>query len=224
MVNKLKNNRGVTILMALLFLLLAIVISCIVITAVITAVKTLDQDRGQQQAYLNVSSAVELVKREIVGTRIRTVTTETFDSKGNSKNDWKADPPVVEEASESMRRIWEEIAPQMKHRGANQPPNPVESRAFFIESTVGDVTSQVKVTLVVSYVELDQAFTFQVVATLENMDERYPCRIRLTMSANASVSDDHANKGEDQSVQTITTTYIWTDENVVISKGTEGIA
>ncbi len=219
MLNKLKNKQGVTILMALLFLLLAIVISCIVITAAITAVKTVDGDRAQQQAYLNVSSAVELLKKEIVGTEIKTVTRETFDSYDTSK-EWEADDPTVVKAADSVKGILEEIAPYMNPQNATTPSagmreeNAVE---FFIESTVGSVTSQVKVTMVVSYVE--EEGTFQLIAKLSNMDEKYSCEMLLTMRANSSVSTGQTADGNNQKVVITTTTYTWTTANVVVSKG-----
>ncbi len=65
MINKLKNKQGVTMLMALLFLFLAIMVSAVVLAAAVTAAEVKHDDRAQQQAYLNVTSAAKLLETEL---------------------------------------------------------------------------------------------------------------------------------------------------------------
>lgn len=62
---KLKNERGESILMALL-LLLASVISALILTAATNAAHHLRNDRKAQQNYLTVSSAAELIRDSIL--------------------------------------------------------------------------------------------------------------------------------------------------------------
>ena len=63
---KLKNERGESILMALLLLLLASVISALILTAATNAAHHLCNDRKAQQNYLTVSSAAELIRDSIL--------------------------------------------------------------------------------------------------------------------------------------------------------------
>ena len=63
---KLKNERGESILMALLLLLLASVISALILTAATNAAHHLRNDRKAQQNYLTVSPAAELLRDSIL--------------------------------------------------------------------------------------------------------------------------------------------------------------
>ncbi len=64
---KLKNSTGASILMALLLLLVAVMVSAVILAAAISASKTIRSDREQQQTYLTVSSAAELLRDSVVG-------------------------------------------------------------------------------------------------------------------------------------------------------------
>ena len=83
---KLKNERGESILMALLLLLLASVISALILTAATNAAHHLRNDRKAPQNYLTVSSAAELIRDSILQesyTRVwEKVTTYTKDDAG----------------------------------------------------------------------------------------------------------------------------------------------
>lgn len=57
MMNKLRDRRGASLLMALLLLLLATMVSVVILTAVSSAARHLSRDREAQQNYLTVSSA-----------------------------------------------------------------------------------------------------------------------------------------------------------------------
>ncbi len=52
-------------IMAMLLILIATMVSCVVLTAASTSAKHLRNDRENQQAYLTVSSAAELVRDEL---------------------------------------------------------------------------------------------------------------------------------------------------------------
>ena len=62
---KLKNEQGVTILMALLLVLTAAVVSAVILSAALSAARRVNSDRTAQQNYLAVSSAAELVRDSI---------------------------------------------------------------------------------------------------------------------------------------------------------------
>lgn len=67
MMNKLRDRRGASLLMALLLLLLATMVSVVILTAVSSAARHLSRDREAQQNYLTVSSAAELIRDSITG-------------------------------------------------------------------------------------------------------------------------------------------------------------
>ena len=76
--NKLKQGRGATILMAILLVLIASIIAAVILSAALSAYHTLRRDRENQQNYLAVSSAAELLRDAILGDEYtRTVITQT---------------------------------------------------------------------------------------------------------------------------------------------------
>lgn len=76
---KLKNEQGVTILMALLLVLTAAVVSAVILSAALSAARRVNGDRTAQQNYLAVSSAAELVRDSIDQMRYTETTTTTYE-------------------------------------------------------------------------------------------------------------------------------------------------
>ena len=62
---KLKNNNGVSFLIAMLLFLVASVVSIVIVTAALSAVKRVHDDFKDQQEYLCVSSAANLIKETL---------------------------------------------------------------------------------------------------------------------------------------------------------------
>ena len=75
---KLKNEQGVTILMALLLVLTAAVVSAVILSAALSAARRVNGDRAAQQNYLAVSSAAELVRDSIDQMQYTKTTTTTY--------------------------------------------------------------------------------------------------------------------------------------------------
>lgn len=76
---KLKNEQGVTILMALLLVLTAAVVSAVILSAALSAARRVNGDRTAQQNYLAVSSAAELVRDSVDQMRYTETTTTTYE-------------------------------------------------------------------------------------------------------------------------------------------------
>lgn len=72
---KLRGRRGASLLYALLLLLLASMVSVSILTAATTAVRRLNDDRDEEQEYLSLSSAAQLVAKDIENSSV--VITET---------------------------------------------------------------------------------------------------------------------------------------------------
>ena len=62
---KLHSNSGASMIMALLLLLVGIVTSAVIISAAMNAALSIKEEKGQEQAYLTVSSAAELIRDEL---------------------------------------------------------------------------------------------------------------------------------------------------------------
>ena len=62
---KLHSQSGASMLMALLLMLVALMVSAVIIAAAVSAATTIREERAQEQAYLTVSSAAELLRDEI---------------------------------------------------------------------------------------------------------------------------------------------------------------
>ncbi|NCB42297.1 MAG: hypothetical protein EOM59_06720 [Clostridia bacterium] len=65
---KLKSKNGATLVMALIYLLLCVTLGSIILSSGSTAMGQIFHLRDQEQSYLNVRSAAELIKSEMQGT------------------------------------------------------------------------------------------------------------------------------------------------------------
>lgn len=65
---KLKSNRGATLVMGLVYMILCIIIGSIILSSGSTAMGQVFHLRDEEQSYLNVLSAAELIKAEMQGT------------------------------------------------------------------------------------------------------------------------------------------------------------
>lgn len=61
--NKLASERGVSMLVALLFFLVAFMVTVVILDASVTTVKRLSDERDQEQNYLTVTSAARLIRQ-----------------------------------------------------------------------------------------------------------------------------------------------------------------
>ena len=64
---KLHSNAGASMMMALLLMLVALLVSAVILSAAVSSAATVRADRTQQQTYLTVSSAAELLRDKITG-------------------------------------------------------------------------------------------------------------------------------------------------------------
>lgn len=62
---KLHSRSGASMMMALLLMLVALMVSAVIIAAAVSSASSVRADREEQQAYLTVSSAAELIRDEL---------------------------------------------------------------------------------------------------------------------------------------------------------------
>ena len=96
---KLNSTQGTSMLIALLFFLVAMMVGAVVLTAASTNAGRVTRNRQEQQNYLAVASAVELVKEDTVGLPggsfsdgykeivVETYYPATYDAEGNKISD-----------------------------------------------------------------------------------------------------------------------------------------
>lgn len=103
---KLKNEQGVTILMALLLVLTAAVVSAVILSAALSAARRVNGDRTAQQNYLAVSSAAELVRDSIDQMQYTVTTTTTYEWDEESEGYVQAGSSSTEELPTGLMRAW----------------------------------------------------------------------------------------------------------------------
>lgn len=103
---KLKNEQGVTILMALLLVLTAAVVSTVILSAALSAARRVNGDRTAQQNYLAVSSAAELVRDSIDKMQYTKTTNTTYKWDEKSDGYVQAGSSSTEELPTGLMRAW----------------------------------------------------------------------------------------------------------------------
>ena len=74
---KIQSNSGASLVMALLLILVGVMVSAVIIAAAVSSVQAQNQSRDEQQLYLEVSSAAELVRDELEGGSCDCTSTKT---------------------------------------------------------------------------------------------------------------------------------------------------
>lgn len=103
---KLKNEQGVTILMALLLVLTAAVVSAVILSAALSAARRVNGDRTAQQNYLAVSSAAELVRDSIDQMQYTKTTITTYEWDEESEGYVQAGSSSTEKLPTGLMRAW----------------------------------------------------------------------------------------------------------------------
>lgn len=89
--HKLREERGATLLMSMVFVLVAVMVSAVIISAALTASHRIHDDYSYEQSYQTVTSAASVMKNAIEGSTVKhskiknistTVTTESWTATG----------------------------------------------------------------------------------------------------------------------------------------------
>lgn len=200
---KITEQRGASILMALLLVLLASVVSAVILTAAVSAAKQLRTDRQAQQNYLTVSSAAELVRESIRADRYEqeVVTVVTEGKRGES-------PKTTSETKETLPSGL--LGPWLA-RGIKSGGYCAET-TLFLQLEGSEKLEKVKLAFSMS------SYKVTVVLSLADASGATDdCRMTLTLDgmSNTSVSTVSGEGGVSQT--TTTTTVNW--PNASITKG-----
>lgn len=198
---KLKNDGGVTLVLALVFFLICAVIGSVVLAAATSASGRMAGLVQQQQSYYTVSSAAEYFRDETLS---RTVTLNQSAVRENADStdteDLKFGDPEIRVSSDAERKqvVNAAVGGVLDSGSYDQ-----ELNVHVGDSSFSDV--HVRFTM-------DSNYNIRAVFTLRNQNEKYPSRMTLTARAVENVK--YSN---DQKKVTRTTTISW--EKGVITKG-----
>lgn len=184
---KLHSSSGASILMALLLLLVALMVSLVILSAAISAVKAVRSDREQQQLYLTVSSAAELIRDSIAGgsAGYQTETVNHFSDPGR-KNPLKAmdQEPTVKEASGKLSSIFNEANGQLHSLSDRY----AKSFLLHVDGDVySDVTAEIRMRKSdAAATQTGQLYTMTIVLTAERNGRK--CQMLLTANGTQTLS------------------------------------
>ena len=180
---KLHDQRGVSMLMALLLMLVALMVSAVVVAGASSAVSALRTDQKQEQAALTVTSAAELIRNSFLASDMKYVsTTVSYEFYYN---------PNQNTSSTTTQTIPAELAFSDFANyaiGRLRDGQPVLNRVYTFhleDDRVSDVTA----TFSMTYDTLDSGETSYVLtAALESTDPDAPYRMTLVMPSVSSAA------------------------------------
>lgn len=209
---KLKSNRGASILMALLIFLLAAVVSGIILTAATSAMHHLRNDRTAQQNYLTVSSAAELIREEILQDSYARILSKEYtrDALGNETMTVSAE----EEKHEGLLAPWLNAGID----GSNTARDTVSVKGVTdtllvdIPVGAGENLQTVQAKFTMDPTAESTATKIVVELSLKPDGEREAaedCRMTLTINGSKTDTRSSITADENKRVETVTTKISW---------------
>lgn len=212
---KLKNEQGVTILMALLLVLTAAVVSAVILSAALSAARRVNGDRTAQQNYLAVSSAAELVRDSIRTQKyekyVKTVTTVVKDTAtGEERTEVKVE--TDEHCPTGLMGAW-------LTDGAQNDGCADTITIKLQDETLPSVKAKFSMT---GRREGNQGYDIRIAFSLADAGDANDCRMTLRLSGSVSESTDvYANTAGWSRIDKLTITW---GNLTKITKGAEGNA
>lgn len=207
---RLRSERGATILMALLLVLVAVMVSALILSSAVNAVRRVKSDRDAQQDYLTVSSAAELIRdsilhREYVKTEVRIV-------EGVNKTDQSSDETKV---PAGLMGEW--LTAGARSGGCTDT----------ISLTVSGNEEAAALKTVYVRFTMDGSYNIKAELSLNNAADGAAddCRMTLTFDGEKTTTTVEGEKNGDGASYTETekTTITWTNPRIVkVVKGTGG--
>lgn len=224
---KLNCRRGASMLMALLLFLIAAMVSAVIITAAVSARSRVASDRAQQQTYLTVSSAAELLRDSIEGGsgdfRTRKVTLYRDESKQHLV---RVVSDTQEEAAGDFAFLLNDAIRQLL-----ATPDLVYRRAFTVragQSAAEPVYEDVACELALSCrQESDDTTAYTLTVWLNGGTSEHPCRMRLTMDGTQTYSSLMTSYWEwegwsrkEYFQEVLTSSFVWSGAALTREDGT----
>ena len=208
---KLHDQRGVSMLMALLLMLVALMVSAVVVAGASSAVSALRTDQKQEQAALTVTSAAELIRNSFLASDMKYVSTTVsyefyYNPNQNTSTTTQTIPAELAFSDFANYAI-----------GRLRDGQPVLNRVYTLhleDDRVSDVTA----TFSMAYDTLDSGETSYVLtAALESTDPDAPYRMTLVMPSTVTTSTS-VNDQRFYKMTTTVETISWTDGGTIHRK------
>lgn len=221
---KLNCRRGASMLMALLLFLIAAMVSAVIITAAVSARSRVASDCAQQQTYLTVSSAAELLRDSIEGGsgdfRTRKVTLYSDRYKQNPVRDVSDDKT---DATGDFAFLMNNAIRQLL-----QTPALVYQRSFTIRAKQAGVYEDVSCELYLSCeIESETTRAYTLTVWLTGGTSAHPCRMRLTMDGTQTYSSLMTSYWEwegwsrkEYFQEVLTSSFVWSGAALTREDGT----
>lgn len=208
---KLQDRRGASMLMALLLFLVAAMVSAVIIAAAVSARSRVASDRAQQQTYLTVSSAAELLRGSIESGsgdfQTREVTLYYDRSKqhiyrpvSNTRTDTTGDFAFL--MNNAIKQLLD-------------TPDLVYRRAFTIKARQAEVYEDVSCELTLSCrSESEDTTAYALTVWFTGGTSEHPCRMRLTMNGTqtySSLMTSYYEGNQEYFQEVVTSSFIWSD-------------
>ena len=202
---KLNSQRGTSMLMALLLMLVGIMVSAVIISAATSAAVNKRSEKEQQQAYLAVSSAAELVRddfQSLTG-RYKDVTTTVTNADGTTttKNN-------TIKATCAVGDMINDIGAWFIGKNTTSPYAKTYTKTYtFSVDGYEDVSAEILVS--VDTGSDGSSKVYNLTATFTNgVGSEHPCRMVLTMEGKLAEERTSGDAGSG-STQVVTQTLEW---------------
>lgn len=174
---KLNSKRGVTVIFGLVFFLFCAIVGGIVLSSAYSSAGRMSHMRDEQQAYLTVSSAAQLVRDELEGMSftavyVKTTVSDDVDGSNLETETWDVPLPAVAPADNSMSAL--------VLRFAQNKFNP----GVFPFSDSGEFTIEAEGLAAVNAVlKMDDDYKLTVEFSLDESGEQYKMKLELSALA-----------------------------------------
>ena len=209
---KIQSNSGASLVMALLLILVGVMVSAVIIAAAVSSVQAQNQSRDEQQLYLEVSSAAELVRDELEGDECdcSSEVTNVYTKRNSSKN-W-GDPSTTTKKKYGTGALFSSVIEEALEY-AETYTGSTFSKTYSIDA--GDYNKVTAEVLLNKKTENDGE-KYNLTITFASEKDEHKCRMILTADGivttnTTDTTDDYWSWGikYNRKTEVITTTIDW---------------
>lgn len=220
----LRNEKGVTILMALFALLVVVMISTVILSAALSAVHQSKADQELQQGMLDLQSASELTAKELTGSEGAADSSRDFKimvtSTSTDNVNWKVTGVETTDGVAYAKAI-EEAVKELYYSDTSMRVTTSTPREFVVTASYGNATAEDYSERVVdaSFVIKDigdvspngnsLVFTFETEADDEQKPQRLFLRLTGNRSSSTVLTQSEGADSDSTTEWTRTDTYTW---------------
>ena len=209
---KIQSNSGASLVMALLLILVGVMVSAVIIAAAVSSVQAQNQSRDEQQLYLEVSSAAELVRDELESDECdcSSEVTNVYTKRNSSKN-W-GDPSTTTKKKYGTGALFSSVIEEALEY-AETYTGSTFSKTYSIDA--GDYNKVTAEVLLNKKTENDGE-KYNLTITFASEKDEHKCRMILTADGivttnTTDTTDDYWSWGikYNRKTEVITTTIDW---------------